>query len=268
MITSRRALLLGGVGLVVSGCGRDEQVVPKGVAFRSGSFRSEHRAGAATGWSLAWPKGHAGEKLPVVITMHGRGGSHRTTFSKLRMAQALDRVVAGGAPAFAVASVDGGDHSYWHRRTDGTDAGAMVREEFVPLLAEQGVDTNRLGLYGWSMGGYGAMLLAGRDQLSTKAVAVSSPALFTSGGSTAAGAFDSAEDFDRNDVFGHPDWLRSVDLRIDCGEQDPFYPATHHFVDQLTPRPAGGFVRGAHDDAYWRQVLPGQLTFLGQRLNG
>lgn len=266
---SRRALLLSGAGmLALAGCGKEEKVVPKAVTFRSGSFLSKLRGGVSTGWSIAWPKGHGEANLPVVIALHGRGGSHRNAFSKLQMAQALDAVVASGTPVFAVASVDGGTHSYWHRRTDGTDAGAMVGTEFVPLLAEHGLDTSRLGLYGWSMGGYGAMLLAGRDQLSTKAVAVSSPALFTSGGSTSAGAFDSVEDFDRHDVFGNPDWLRDVNLRVDCGEQDPFYSATSQFVDQLTPRPAGGFVRGAHDDVYWRQVLPGQLAFLGERLNG
>ncbi len=49
----------------------------------------------------------------------------------------LDRFLAAGVraglPPLAIASVDGGT-TYWHRRQDGEDAGAMVLEEFVPLL--------------------------------------------------------------------------------------------------------------------------------------
>lgn len=264
---SRRALLLGGAGaLAVAGCGTTEKLPPEGPTFRSGSFRSSERGGARTGYSIAWPKGHAGESLPVVVALHGRGGSHRRMFAQLHADRVLDRLVAGGTAPFAVASVDGGEASYWHRRADGTDAAAMITKEFLPLLHERGLETDRVGLYGWSMGGFGALLLAGRGGFPARAVAVSSPALFTSAGSTAAGAFDDAEDFDANDVFGHPEWLRGRHLRIDCGQQDPFYPATHHFVEQLDPTPAGGFIRGAHNATYWRQVLPDQLKFLGERV--
>jgi S-formylglutathione hydrolase FrmB len=201
-----------------------------------------------------------------VLSLHGRGASHRTTFTTLGLGQVLETLVDDGVPPFALASVDGGDHGYWHPRADGTDAGAMVAEEFVPMLDERGLDTGRLGLYGWSMGGYGALLLAGRDRVPARAVAVASPALFTSAAQTPAGPFDSAEDFSRNDVHGHPEWLDGVSLRVDCGRSDPFYVATRNFVDGLQSRPAGGFVRGSHDAAYWRRVAPAELRFLGRRL--
>ena len=35
----------------------------------------------------------------------------------------------------------------------------MVREEFLPLLAEQGLAADRPGLLGWSMGGLGVLML-------------------------------------------------------------------------------------------------------------
>ena len=262
---SRRAVLLGGTGALLAGCATDtiEHTGRRSVRMVSGSFHSRWMR-TNTGWSIAYPPGHgAGDKLPVVVSLHGRGGTHRTTFTSLHLDDYLDRVVKAGTPPFAVAAVDGGDHSYYHRRTDGTDASAMLREEFLPLLASQGLDTTRLGLFGWSMGGYGALLIAGKQRLPVKAVAVSSPALFTSAGATAAGAFDSAEDFDANDVYGHAEWLRGMRLRMDCGLQDPFYAATKNLAGRLSPRPAGGFAEGAHDQDYWRLMVPAQLRFLG-----
>ena len=120
-------------------------------------------------------------------SLHGRGGSHSTSFSDLHLGDVVDDVVRAGAHPFAIASVDGGDHGYWHRRADGTDAGAMVVDDLVPMLRERGLRTTRLGLYGWSMGGYGALLLTGKHLLRPRAVAVSSPALFASAELTAAG---------------------------------------------------------------------------------
>ena len=35
----------------------------------------------------------------------------------------------------------------------------MVLDEFLPLLADQGLATARVGLMGWSMGGYAALRL-------------------------------------------------------------------------------------------------------------
>lgn len=265
---SRRALLLAGAVSLVSACGA-EPPTQAGVAVGrrvSGSFRSRFLR-TTTGWTIAYPAGHEpGDKLPVLVSLHGRRGDHRTTFSSLRLDTFLDEVVASGTRPFAIASVDGGSRSYWHRRTDGTDAGALVREEFLPLLAARGLDTDRLGLFGWSMGGYGALLLAGRERLPVRAVAVSSPALFTSAGATAPGAFDSAADFEAHDVYGHPGWLQGLPLRMDCGRQDPFYRATKDLADRLSPHPAGGFATGGHTKVYWREVAPAQLRWVGSRL--
>ncbi|MBV9098912.1 MAG: esterase, partial [Frankiaceae bacterium] len=70
------------------------------------------------------------------------------------------------------------NHTYWHRRSDGDDPQLMLLTEFIPLLASRGLRTDRLGLAGWSMGGYGALLLAERIGPSRcAAVAVDSPAL-------------------------------------------------------------------------------------------
>ncbi len=57
-------------------------------------------------------------------------------------------------------AVDGGN-GWWHRRADGEDSGSMVLNEFLPMLANKGLDTRRVSFIGWSMGGYGALLLGG-----------------------------------------------------------------------------------------------------------
>ena len=57
-----------------------------------------------------------------------------------------------------------------------------------------------------------------------------------------------------------------IALRVDCGTEDPFYPATRDYVATLTPKPAGSFQEGGHDVDYWRRIAPGQLAFIGRHL--
>src|SRR5215469_14006275 len=64
-----------------------------------------------------------------------------------------------GAVVRTVVSVDGGANDYWHPRRSGSDAGAMVINELLPMLAGHGIDTSRVAFLGWSMGGYGAVRL-------------------------------------------------------------------------------------------------------------
>ncbi len=60
---------------------------------------------------------------------------------------------AVAATGLALVSDDGGN-GYWHARRDGSDKGAMVREELIPLaLRRRGLPAStRTGLLGWSMG--------------------------------------------------------------------------------------------------------------------
>lgn len=287
---SRRALLTGaglvGTGLLAAAVGIDQGVLPgRSWLYRhfgpdgppgvvpavapgrtvSGSFASAARLGERCGWALAFPPG-SGRDLPVAVVLHGRGADHASAFDPgyLGLDRFLAAAVAAGARPFALASVDGGE-SYWHARDSGEDAGAMVVDEFLPLLADQGVDVRRIGFLGWSMGGYGALSLAGRlgrDRVA--GVAAESPALWHDFDDSAPGAFDSAQDFAEATVFGREAALDGIPLRIDCGEGDPFYAATRDYVDGLPDRPAGGFEPGNHDVAYWRRMAPAQLRFLAR----
>lgn len=262
MITRRAALLagIGGLGLL-AGCGYDAT----GTMY-TGSFTSRYRGGASTGWSLVYPPGHDRAPLPVLVTLHGRGGDHTTSFDGLHLDKYLARAVAAGAAPFAVASVDGGDAEYWHPR-QGTDPAGMVVHEFLPLLHRRGLRTQRFGVYGWSMGGYGALYLAtrlGRRRISV--MVAESPAVWHHGWQSADGAFDDAEDFRRHRIWGHQQRLRGIAVRIDCGAADGFAPVTRDLRASIHPTPAGGIEPGGHDPTFWRSQAPAALRFVGEHL--
>lgn len=287
---SRRAVLTGaallGTGVAAGSLAVDEGVLPgRSWIYRhfgpqgtpgvvpavtpgrslSGTLVSQARLGTRCGWTIAFPPG-GGENLPVAVVLHGRGFDHASAFDPAQLG--LDRfqavAVQQGSRPFALASVDGGD-TYWHPRDSGEDAGALVLDEFLPLLASHGLDVARIGLLGWSMGGYGALALAGRlgrDRVA--GVAAMSPALWQDFDDTAPGAFDDAEDFAAATVFGREHQLDGIPVRIDCGAGDPFYAATHDYVESLDDPPSGGFEPGNHDLGYWRRMAPVELRFLAR----
>ncbi|UQX12018.1 alpha/beta hydrolase [Candidatus Mycobacterium methanotrophicum] len=225
----------------------------------SGSFVSAARGGVLTNWIIARPPGQTGPLRPV-IALHGIRGNAKQVMD-LGVEDGLAELVKAGRPPFAMVAVDGGD-SYWHRRASGEDSGAMVLTELIPLLATMGLDISRVGFIGWSMGGYGAMLLGSRlGPQRTAGICAVSPALYQSFTGSTRGAFDSYDDWTRNTVFGLPA-LSSIPLRVDCGNNDRFAPATHQFIAQLRRAPSGGFSAGGHDVSFWREQLPGELAWL------
>ena len=234
----------------------------------TGAFTSAARKGRRVRWAVAYPPGAASdEALPVALVLHGRGDNFSDSFGGHALDRFLADAVHTGTPAFALAAMDGGDHSYWHQRADGDDPQRMLLEEFLPMLRSRGLRTDRIGLSGWSMGGYGALLLAERlGSAGCAAVAVDSPALWLRSGDAAPGAFDAAADYQRNNVYDGRRRLSGVAVRVAIGTSDPFYVATKAFVAGLTPRPATDFSVGGHTLAFWRHSAPAQLRFLGQHL--
>jgi len=292
---SRRGLLLGAGGAAVLGVvggyelvehnvlpgrirlntmlGRNDERPPvtgsRPGTMVSGTFRSRARAGTEVGWTIAYPPGsQPGDLLPVCVAMHGRDEAHAWVFDTLALQFFLaDAVERRGVPPFAIASVDGGDATNWHRRASGDDPQAMVTDEFVPLLARRGLATDPFGLWGWSLGGYGALLLA--SELGPKhiaAVVASSPALWPAPEDTAPDVFDDPADFERNNIFTREAQLDGIPLRIDIGDNDSFQPAVERFISELSSPPAGGVTDGFHDAAYWTRVAPTEISFLGNHL--
>jgi len=283
---SRRAFLAGAAVLaaVGIGVGVEEPAIRRRVAEAfapdpprpsaapgpaSSGVLASRAMGRDVSWRLARPPGADDAPLPLALVLHGRGGDADSAFDDLWFDRYLAAVVRAGVPPFALASVDGGDHSYWHGRRDGTDAQAMLTDELLPLLAKQGLATERFGLFGWSMGGYGALLLAetlGAGRVA--AVAADSPALWRRFADSAPGAFDDAADFAAHDVFAGRARLAGIPVRIACGESDPFYPAVAQFLPGV-PVLAGTDVRaGGHTAAFWRSTAEWQLRFLATALHG
>ena len=246
------------------GVGTFPDVAPSHVA--SGSFVSRHRLGAEVGWSVIYP-GDRPERLPVMVSLHGLGGDHTTAVAQLGMDRFLPAAVAAGVPRFAVATVDGGT-TYWHPRPSGEDAGAMVLDELLPLLAAQGLHVQRLAFQGWSMGGYGALRLTGiLGAPRVRAVAALSPALWTNPDDASSSGFADAAEYERYSVVGHQADLSGVPVRVDCGTDDPFYAADRAYVAGFDRPVTSTFQPGAHDAAYWTRMLPAQLAFVGAALS-
>lgn len=242
--------------------GPDLALPASGARVVDGTFKSRFmRRDVAYSYSLP----SKGEPEAVVVSLYGKGGDQRTVFGSLHLPDAAAHV---GAP-LTIASADGGPDSYWHKRADGIDAHAMVVEEFVPLLDER-LGGLPLVLYGFSMGGYGALLAAERAAGHAgsnlfKAVTVASPALWVQPSATAPGAFDSPADFYANDVYNSVDLLRSLPVRLDCGLEDPFYAATRT-LSALMAWPHDAVYRSGagHTAGYWRSVAPAQMRFLAK----
>jgi S-formylglutathione hydrolase FrmB len=243
-----------------------EPVPPSGATstYLTGSFSSAARRGAQTTWAIARPAGSA-RSLRAVIALHGRNGN-ATGVMDLGVQDGLAQAMKVGWPPFAVVSVDGGANDYWHRRASGSDAGATVINELLPMLADQGIDTSRVAFLGWSMGGYGALRLGAiLGPTRTAAICAVSPALWTSYSDVEPGAFDSADDWARNGVFGLP-VLSQIPVRVDCGTSDRFCTAARQFAGSLGRRPAGGFWDGGHGVSFWKRLMASDLTWLASLL--
>lgn len=136
-----------------------------------------------------------------------------------------------------IAFPDGGEHSYWHNRPEG-GWGRYVMREVIPTVSRRfGIDPHRVAIGGISMGGFGAYDLALLHPGRFCAVGGHSPALWFEGGETAPGAFESAADFERNDVVGmvrgNPDAFAGIRVWNDSGDEDPFRGYDEGFVEYL-----------------------------------
>jgi S-formylglutathione hydrolase FrmB len=269
----RRLLELGAGGVtaaVLAACAPvADDLQASTVEVRSGSFTSRFRPDTATNWSVAIPaRGASSDQrpLPVALFLHGTGGTSSIVFDELRAHDVLARHIGRGGTPFAIAAADGGDN-WWHRRAYGTDTQSMLLEEFIPMLAAQGLDTGRLGLFGLSMGGFGVLLLASQGRLpGIRAVAAMSPAVWSQYDAGRTDVFDSAEDFAANDVFALRPRLEFVPKRIDCGTEDNLLYSVRDYVKDLPGQLEGGFQAGGHNEDYWRSILPDVVSFLGTNL--
>jgi hypothetical protein len=265
--SARRRLGVGQVDAAVPSAGGGDPVYA--------TFASAARGRDVT-WGWAAPPGHEPRGLPVLLALHGRGVDAHAAFTQLGMHEFLAAHVAAGGAPLAVVSVDGGS-TYWHPRADGDDPLAMLTGELWPRLGATGFDLSRWAVAGWSMGGFGALLLT-REAVAGRfapggtlvAAAAGSPALFASAGATSAGSFDGPADWQRyGDLVAGPG-TGGVALSVSCGRDDPFREQTERYRAACRPTPpgslAGGIGDGAHTTGYWRSLVPEWLRLAADRL--
>ena len=140
----------------------------------------------------------------------------------------------------------------------------MLDEVIAEAVRRLPVDRRRIAIGGMSMGGFGAYDLANRSRRRFCAVGGHSPALWRTGGETAPGAFDDADDFAGHDVIARAKALDRQPLWLDAGTEDPFDQGDRTFVDALAAQGVDATVRrwpGGHDRAYWSSHWDEYLRF-------
>jgi predicted esterase len=239
----------------------------------SKSFYS-HARNREVGYTIAYPPGHKpGDRLPLVVVLHGEGGDHTTGVAGvggLTPAKALALQV-DGAPLrpMAMVTVDGG-RGYWNPHP-GDDPMGMVVNELIPLCRRLGLGRSpqKIGALGNSMGGYGAVLFAEKFPHLFRAVAAISPAVWTSyaqANGVNARAYASPAAFAAADVVTHARALAGTPVRVASGNDDPFQPGVRTLAKVL---PAGAIVQlsaGCHSGAFVLQQTPPSLAFLSRHL--
>jgi enterochelin esterase-like enzyme len=207
---------------------------------------------------LVRPRG-TGPGRPLLVLLHGRGAPP-TSFLAQGLAAAL-RAVGTRAPDVLLA--DGGDSSYWHDRRDGKWGSYLLREAIPAAVSRLHADGTRVAIGGESMGGFGALDAARLHPSRFCAVGAHSAALWLTGGSTPAGAFDDAADFARHDVISSPFPFRGP-VWIDVGRDDPFvasdgeFAVAHHLRYRVWP--------GGHSGSYWAAHMRAYVRFYAQAL--
>lgn len=297
VLTRRRLLRAGGVagGLAVLGVGAGaamaEDLLPGGVQLRralrltgpegmipqvaTGPMTDEPVASAARGRSVRLitmtPPGVADRAaLPVCVALHGRGADAETMV-RTGLPQFLAAAVASGVPPFALVALDGGDATYWHRRTPGDDPQRMLLDELPGWLAARGFAKAHGGApsaaLGISMGGSGALRYARGRGAGFGPVALLSPALFQSwADARTVDGFQSEADWREDEPLLHLDQPHGGPLGVWCGTEDPFCPAARRLATQAHAAQAH-FPRGEHTGGFWERVLPEATAFLGHALS-
>jgi S-formylglutathione hydrolase FrmB len=239
-----------------------------GARIVQGTLRSRWVDGPV-GWLVALPHGHRpGRRLPVVYCLPGRGTS-ATGVLELHLDGFAAELAREGRQPLALVGVDSGQ-TYWHRRASGEDRMSMLLHDLMPMIERRfGLGHAGRGLFGWSMGGYGAILAAELHPHMFGALAALSPAMWQTAAqqqSAVPDAFDSTADYRGHDPYTLAPRLAGTPAFIACGRSDPFHAADVAFAQRLRPAPHTLFAAGCHDDGFWRQAAGPGLRFLGERL--
>ncbi len=215
--------------------------------------------------------------IPVYILLHGVYGSHWAWAMKAGAHRIAAQMIADGSvpPCVLAMPSDGlwGQGSGYVPHSDNSPESWIVDE--VPAIAALACPAvtahSPLCISGLSMGGYGAMHLAGKYPARFKAVAAHSSITHA----------DQVNEFTPDDRTGWSKAAIDTDaltalisagtelppLHIDCGTEDPLlaYNRTLH-ADLLSAGIKHGYKEysGGHEWPYWAARLPETLRFFGK----
>ncbi|HYX84975.1 MAG TPA: alpha/beta hydrolase-fold protein [Gaiellales bacterium] len=271
MPLSRRGFLAAGAGaLATIGAGVAVEAGPRRLReFRNwierrpdawipsapeGRVRLEQVRSASRGRTVdlftAVPYGYGdGAGLPVCLVLHG-ATARPSDFQSFGLGRFLTAAVRRGAPPFVLAGADGG-LLWWQPDESGDDdPQRMLLDEMPGWLERRGFDQTRTAAWGWSMGAYGALLLAEAAPGRLRGVAAFSPAV---------------EPGDA--VFSSIDRLAGTPVGVWCGRDDPLYPNVRRLVADIPSRPRiVSYAPGAHTRVYWNSVTLPAFAFVARLL--
>jgi S-formylglutathione hydrolase FrmB len=252
----------------------DPAITAEGLTFATVKSRALGRRADVTLYVPRAARGMTG--VPIVMLLHGVYGSHWAWALKGAAHMTAARLIAAGAlpPVAVLMPSDGlwGDGSGYVRHGD-ADPEAWIIEE-VPALARElvpGCDAGSpLLVAGLSMGGFGALRLAGKHAARIAAAAGISSVV-------EASQFDALIEEDRRAWSRGPgdrDVLGALmntgetlpPLRIDCGLSDPYLESNRELHRNLSHLGiAHTYVEspGGHDWEYWSATLEHTLRFFG-----
>ncbi|WP_203819366.1 alpha/beta hydrolase [Paractinoplanes ferrugineus] len=227
----------------------EEPVMP---AAPAGEQRLRQLPSAARGRTVdvytAVPQGHGdGRGLPVCLILHG-GTKRPADYAGLGLGRFLTDAVRRGAPPFVLVGADGGGLAW--RPAGADDPQRMVHEEIPAWCRRFGYDTGRMAAWGWSLGGYGSLLLAEAYPGFVRAVAAFSPAVRPD-----------------DDVTRQAGLLRGTRVGLWCGKQDGLYYDVRTLEKELPEgKAAGSYGDGRHNFGFWSRCVPDAFAFVARSL--
>lgn len=268
---------------MVAGCGADTPRPLVSVGNRSSPVNGDRMTvrmdtqrlhsmarGMAVNLVTLVPSGVPLTVLPVCLLLHGRGQNAEGLVGDLGLSSLLTVALHAGVRPFALVVPDGGD-TYWIAGRADDDPQRMLTVELPEWLSRLGLTASAgrpVTALGISMGSFGALVYArSRVRSPLAAAGVASPALFSTwGDAEIRHVFRDKAQWSQLEPLRHLDSLPpATTLGVWCGRRDPFYRAATKLVNGTHPAVAS-FTGGAHNNDYWKSVLPDMLRFVGDHL--
>lgn len=308
MITNKGLMVLTRLGLIwfwlipfypgLSGCDRDNPPPDDQETFvrlrRDQSFKSRV-LNRAIKYAVLFPEGYetSKDRFPVVYLLHGMGDDETAWCNGGSFAWYADRYAAETGPSIYI--MPEGFNSYWVNRYNGRFPYMdMLITEMIPLvdsLFRTLSDARHRAVMGYSMGGYGALVLPAKNPDVFQTGVVLSMSFRTDqqymdeiqsvfdnqwgsvfggiGTSGTARLTDYYISYSPFHFFNNPDdaSLSGQNYYLDCGDDEENLSepndALHVLLRDLNIRHEYRVRNGAHNWDYWHQSLPEALSYIG-----